>query len=78
MSPESAGGVTFSRLVEIVDLIAGTMTIVGAGGIVSWGFLKQKTSGLADKVVEVFGYSIKTAIILWLRSSGFMALEQNL
>jgi hypothetical protein len=42
------------------------MTILGIGGVVSWGFVKQSTSSLANKVVEIFGYSIKTGVALLL------------
>jgi hypothetical protein len=58
--------VTFDHLVQIVDLIAGTMTILGAGGIVSWGFSRKLGNDLAGKVVQVFAYSIKTALALLL------------
>ena len=53
---------TFSEFADIVTVVSGAMTILGIGGIVSWGFFARTTNALASRIITVFAYSIKTFI----------------
>ena len=60
-------------IANIISIIAGIITILGIGGIVTWSLSKKGKSQFSDTVLSVFSYGIKTAsciilgaIILWI------------
>lgn len=61
------------KIANIISIIAGIITILGIGGIVTWSISKKGKTQWSDTVLSVFGYGIKTAfciifgvIILWI------------
>ena len=53
-------------IADILGIITGVMTILGLGGILSWGLLRRHDSPLSDRMLEIFGYSVKTFICIVL------------
>lgn len=48
-----------SYIADIVSLIAGSMTILGIGGVVTWSFARNRPSQFNEKVITIFSYSTK-------------------
>jgi hypothetical protein len=59
-----SNGITLSNIADIVTLVAGGMTILGVGGLVTWSFFKDGKDGFSSVILTVFSYSIKTALCL--------------
>jgi hypothetical protein len=53
---------SFAEFADIVTVVSGTMTILGIGGIVSWGFLSRGGNELAETIVMVMAYSIRMGV----------------
>ncbi|MCB0450967.1 MAG: hypothetical protein KDC97_12695 [Confluentibacter sp.] len=53
-----------SGIADIITIIAGTMTILGVSGLVTWSFFKEKKGGFPEIILSIFVYSIKTALCL--------------
>ena len=60
-------------IANIISIIAGIITILGIGGIVTWSLSKKGKTQWSDTVLSVSSYGIKTAfciilgtIILWI------------
>ena len=47
----------------LVSLFADILTILGIGGILTWGFVRKDSSRLADQIVEVFFFSIRIGLL---------------
>src|SRR5271169_6771097 len=54
---------TFSDFANYVSTISGIMTILGIGGIISWGVAERTRNTFAARVVLILSYSIKTALV---------------
>jgi hypothetical protein len=57
---------TFSEFADWVTVVSGSMTIIGLGGLFSWGIFGRGRGGLSATVFEVFAYSWKTGLCLLL------------
>ena len=53
-----------SNIADIITIIAGTMTILGISGFLTWSMFKEKNGLLSDKLLSIFSYSIKCALCL--------------
>jgi hypothetical protein len=47
----------------LVSLFADIMTILGIGGILTWGLVHKDSSRLADQIVEVFFLSLRMGLL---------------
>lgn len=59
-------------IANIISIIAGLITILGIGGIVSWSIFKKSRPQWSDTVLSVFSYGIKTA---WCITLGAITLS---
>jgi hypothetical protein len=64
---------------NMVSVIADAMTLIGLGGILTWGFVRKGSSRFADQIVDVFFFSIRlfllfpiTLIFLFLGSVPYL------
>ncbi len=70
--------VTFADVADVISVVAGLMTILGVGGLVSWSFIQKQRGTLADNSVSIFAFSVKTGLcilLLWPTSLVFFALH---
>jgi hypothetical protein len=58
--------VRLSDVANVISVISGLMTILGIGGLISWGFLKKDRDTLAANLVSIFAFSVKTGLCLLL------------
>lgn len=58
-----------SFIADIVGIVTGFMTLLGIGGIFTWSVFNKKNSPLSERVWEIFGYSIKTFLCLFLTAA---------
>jgi len=59
-------------IANIISIIAGLITILGIGGIVSWSIFKKSRTQWSDTVLSVFSYGVKTA---WCITLGAITLS---
>ncbi len=57
-------------IANIISIIAGIITILGIGGILSWSILKKDKSLLSDSVLSIFSYSLKTGFVILIGIPG--------
>ena len=62
--------IEFHSVVEVVDLIAGLMTIIGISGVVTWSL--TSSNKLADGIAGFAAHCLRITIFIFLlgRSSG--------
>ena len=48
---------------NMVSVIADAMTLIGLGGILTWGFVRKGSSRFADRIVDVFFFSIRLFLL---------------
>jgi len=54
------------KIANIISIIAGIITILGIGGIVTWSLSKKGKTQWSNTVLSVFSYGIKTAFCIIL------------
>lgn len=53
-------------IANIISIIAGIITILGIGGILTWSLSRKGKTQWSENVLSVFSYGIKTALcIIW-------------
>jgi hypothetical protein len=57
---------TFSEFADWVTIVSGAMTIMGIGGLFSWGIFGRDRNELSATVFQIFAYSWKTGLCLLL------------
>ena len=68
----------FTDVANVISVIAGLMTILGIGGLISWSFFRKERGTSADNTISVFAFAIKTGLcllLLWPFAALFTALH---
>ncbi|MEI7637024.1 MAG: hypothetical protein WCJ37_06925 [Syntrophus sp. (in: bacteria)] len=60
---------TIASIADFISIVAGTMTIFGVGGLLSWSLVKKTKENLPDTTLSIFVMAFKLALcilMLWL------------